>query len=302
MKTTRFEVLSPEEVERIHTASMEVLQTVGVQVDWNTARNLFRQAGAQVDDDGGPVRIPEKLVHWAVEQAPQQFRLYGSGPSRDAPLSDFCLDIGGEDVCFAGLGTPTHIIDIDTGQRRDTTMADVVRHIQLINGCQHIHNSQMDVWPNDMPMTTIHTEAIWAWAHHSRKTFRHGLLWLPAHIGHDAHDGHRGRGKRACPPPAEFLCHLFGGQPAADDPDAVGRTVDLRRLWPAAGHVARGHRRSNGASHTGRPAGPAERQHPGPRDPGPDLPAGHAGALWHRLHHRQHADWARWPWAPWRQG
>jgi trimethylamine--corrinoid protein Co-methyltransferase len=56
----------------------------------------------------------------------------------------------------------------------------VVRHIQLINGCRHIHNSQMDVWPNDIPMTTIHTEAIWAWAHHSRKPFGMGCYgYLP---------------------------------------------------------------------------------------------------------------------------
>jgi trimethylamine--corrinoid protein Co-methyltransferase len=59
-------------------------------------------------------------------------------------------------------------------------MDDVVRHIQLINGCQHIHNSQMDVWPNDIPMTTIHSEAIWTWAHHSRKPFGMGCYgYLP---------------------------------------------------------------------------------------------------------------------------
>jgi trimethylamine--corrinoid protein Co-methyltransferase len=90
------------------------------------------------------------------------------------------LEIGGENVNFAGLGTPTHIIDAGTGQRREATMADVTRHIQLINACSHIHNSQMDVWPSDIPMTTIHTEAIGAWAHHSRKPFGMGCYgYLP---------------------------------------------------------------------------------------------------------------------------
>jgi trimethylamine--corrinoid protein Co-methyltransferase len=38
----------------------------------------------------------------------------------------------------------------------------------------------MDVWPNDILMTTIHTEAIWAWAHHSRKTYGMGCYgYLP---------------------------------------------------------------------------------------------------------------------------
>jgi hypothetical protein len=31
-------------------------------------------------------------------------------------------------------------------------LADTVRHIQLINGCEHIHNCQMNVWPNDIPV------------------------------------------------------------------------------------------------------------------------------------------------------
>ncbi|MFC2023465.1 trimethylamine methyltransferase family protein [Chloroflexota bacterium] len=171
MKTARFKVLSNEEVEQIHAASMEVLSSVGVKVEWRPARDIFREAGAEVDDDGQCVRIPETLVRWAVERAPEQFTLYGP---------EFEMVVGGGGTCFAGLGTPTHIIDIDTGKRRPTTMDDVVRHIQLINACQQIHNSQMDVWPNDIPMTTIHAESIWAWAHHSRKPFGMGCYgYLP---------------------------------------------------------------------------------------------------------------------------
>jgi trimethylamine:corrinoid methyltransferase-like protein len=38
----------------------------------------------------------------------------------------------------------------------------------------------MDIWPDDIPMTTIHTEAIWAWAHHSRKPYGMGCYgYLP---------------------------------------------------------------------------------------------------------------------------
>jgi trimethylamine--corrinoid protein Co-methyltransferase len=173
MAATRFEVLSQPEIERIHDASMEVLSTTGVKVEWGPARKIFAEAGAEVDGTAKCVRIPEELVRWAVDQAPVQFKLHGADPA-------FSLDIGDDNTCFAGLGTPTHIIDMDTGERRPSTMADVVRHIQLINACQHIHNSQMDVWPNDIPMTTIHSEAIWTWAHNSRKAFGMGCYgYLP---------------------------------------------------------------------------------------------------------------------------
>jgi trimethylamine--corrinoid protein Co-methyltransferase len=169
MRTNRFEVLAPAEIEQIDAASVEILATVGVQVDYALARRIFREAGARVDDERARVFIPERLVRWAVEQAPRSFFLHGSD-------GQFSLEIGGDGVTFAGLGTPTHLIDPETGQRRGVTLADMVRHIQLINGCQQIHNCQMDIWPEDIPMTTIHTEAIWAWAHHSHKPFGMGCF------------------------------------------------------------------------------------------------------------------------------
>jgi trimethylamine--corrinoid protein Co-methyltransferase len=170
---TQFEVLSKAEIETIHAASMEVLQSVGIKVDYAVARDLFRQAGARVDDETQAVRIPEALVRRALESAPKQFKLYGSDGELELP-------IGGEAVQFAALGTPTAVLDLESGAHRPSTMADLLNHIKLIDGCEHIHCSQMDVWPNDLPMTTIHSEAISAWAHHSRKSFGLGCYgYLP---------------------------------------------------------------------------------------------------------------------------
>lgn len=173
MKTAHFEVLNQDEVERIHAASMDILAEVGIRVDYQTARNIFRDAGAQVDKDTSIVRLPEELVMNSIKQAPESFNLFGADP-------EFSLEIGKGKINFAALGTPTSILDLDAGHRRPTTLADTVRHIQLINGCEHIHNSQMDIWPNDIPMTTIHAESIWAWAHHSHKSFGMGCYgYLP---------------------------------------------------------------------------------------------------------------------------
>jgi trimethylamine--corrinoid protein Co-methyltransferase len=175
MKTSRFEVLSQEEVERIHAASMEILAEVGIKVHYKKARELFREAGAEVDDTTLVVKLPERLVSWAVSQAPKQFTLYGID-------GEFRLEIGMDqpEPVFAGLGTPTRMLDLDNGKIRPTTAQDMLDHIILIDACSHIHNSQMDIWPNDIPMTTIHAEAIWAWAHNSRKPYGMGCYgYLP---------------------------------------------------------------------------------------------------------------------------
>jgi trimethylamine--corrinoid protein Co-methyltransferase len=175
MKTARFEVLSQAEVERIHAASMEILAEVGIKVNYGKARDIFREAGAEVDEETLAVKLPEKLVRWALDQAPKQFSLFGID-------AGFRLDIGPDQATpiFAGLGTPTRIIDLESGAVRSALQKDVLDHIILIDACQHIHNSQMDIWPDDIPMTTIHTEAIWAWAHHSRKPYGMGCYgYLP---------------------------------------------------------------------------------------------------------------------------
>jgi trimethylamine--corrinoid protein Co-methyltransferase len=81
---------------------------------------------------------------------------------------------------FAGLGTPTHILDTETGVRRETTFQDFLRHLRLVNGFENIHSCQLDIWPNDIPMTTIHSESIRAWAGSSDKPFGMGCYgYLP---------------------------------------------------------------------------------------------------------------------------
>jgi len=116
MKSNRFEVLSQEEVKKIHSSSMDILADVGIQVSYSPARELFRKAGAIVEDDSQAVKITEDLIQWALEQAPDQFWLYGNDV-------DFRLKIGGdqESPVFAGLGAPTRIIDLSTDEARLVT-------------------------------------------------------------------------------------------------------------------------------------------------------------------------------------
>jgi trimethylamine--corrinoid protein Co-methyltransferase len=164
MKTHPFEVLSPEEIQDIHAASLEILATVGIKVDYAVARQIFTRAGASVDETTLAVRIPAEVLMQAIASAPKKFQLYGAD-------GRFSVEIGGGEPVFAALGTPTSSLDLETGEHRPSTLQDLIHHIQLIDSSRNIHCMQMDVWPNDVPMTTIHSEAIWAWAHHSQKPF-----------------------------------------------------------------------------------------------------------------------------------
>lgn len=164
MKPANWSVLDSSEVQAIDAASKEILETIGFQVDLKKARQLFQEAGAQVDESTHVVRVPEKLVQQALASAPRQFTVFGNDPSVQ-------IHLGAGQIYFAGIGTPTKYIDTDSGKLRPALLEDLKRHLILVDESQYICQTMMDIWPSDIPMTTIHTEAILAWAQNCRKSF-----------------------------------------------------------------------------------------------------------------------------------
>jgi len=70
----RLQLLTPEQIERVHRDSLRVLATTGVRVDSPRARALFARALGEPED--GRVRIPPDLVEWALRCAPSAVEVY----------------------------------------------------------------------------------------------------------------------------------------------------------------------------------------------------------------------------------
>jgi len=69
-------VLHPEQIERIHRSSLQILSSVGVRVDSERARETFARAVGPSSIEGDRVRIPRDLVEWALEVAPPTVDVY----------------------------------------------------------------------------------------------------------------------------------------------------------------------------------------------------------------------------------
>ncbi|HQB29488.1 MAG TPA: trimethylamine methyltransferase family protein, partial [Syntrophales bacterium] len=54
----QYKPLTGNDVEKIHRTVLKVFEDVGVEVRLEEARNLFRKAGAVVDEEKCVVRIP----------------------------------------------------------------------------------------------------------------------------------------------------------------------------------------------------------------------------------------------------
>ncbi len=117
------EALSPEQLELVHDASMRLLEEQGIELLSPEARALFREAGAEVDEDSGMVRGPRELFLEALAHAPETFVLTPRNPDR-------AITIGGNHINFGFVSGPPNIHDCING-RRSGNMADYCRLISL---------------------------------------------------------------------------------------------------------------------------------------------------------------------------
>lgn len=87
----RLSVLTPEDIGRVHEASLEILARVGLRVDSPSALDTLRRAGAHIVD-GSRCRLPAGMVADALAAAPAGFPVFdrlgaeafqcGAGPAR----------------------------------------------------------------------------------------------------------------------------------------------------------------------------------------------------------------------------
>ena len=86
-----FSRLSETQCERLHWASLEILERVGVRLYLREALDIFKKAGADISDDN-LVRLPSGMVEKALTTAPQAHRIVrslrkpGCTPGRGAQL------------------------------------------------------------------------------------------------------------------------------------------------------------------------------------------------------------------------
>lgn len=113
-----FNVLTSGQVKEIQSATLTILENVGVHFPSERALKVFSEHGAEVDPDTQIVRFPADLVFEAMSHAPRVYTLSGR-----AAGTDLLLD--GSASYFSTDGSGTETIDITTGVQRQSTKADV---------------------------------------------------------------------------------------------------------------------------------------------------------------------------------
>jgi len=135
--------LDAEGVKRIADAALEVLEKSGMAVYSQTARDAFQAAGAHVDGESRLVRLPRALVEDAIASNPSSITLFSRDGEHDVVLEK-------NRVYYATGGTAIYVLDPDTGQRRPSTVEDVILNARMVDALEHVHAFTINVFPNEI--------------------------------------------------------------------------------------------------------------------------------------------------------
>jgi trimethylamine---corrinoid protein Co-methyltransferase len=145
------EVVSLDQLEAIHQASLRLLAEVGMEVWHEESRLILRQAGADVDESNRRVRCDPGMIEAAVAKAPQSFVIH----ARDAGKS---IEVGAEHLVFSAVGGPAFANDLDRG-RRAGSYADMCDYIKLVQSLNVIHQEGGGpIEPTDLPSESRHLD------------------------------------------------------------------------------------------------------------------------------------------------
>src|SRR4030042_6315142 len=151
------DILTPEEIQRIHTATLDIIETTGVRFPSKRALDIWEANGAQVDRSTSIVRVPGQIIEDALKLAPPKYILAARNPDQDLPLD-------GNHVFLGTDGCGVEVLDINTGKRRISAWQDVADIARVGDALEEIAFHWVAVSAQDFPVNTrgLHElRAIW---------------------------------------------------------------------------------------------------------------------------------------------
>lgn len=138
----RIKVLSEADLERVHDATLKVLDQVGVLFEDPEAQRILKESGARVD--GEVVRFPTELVEESIKTAPEEVILR----ARDTKKS---IQLGGNRVLFTNGFGATEILDAEKKEYRKATVRDLRNLTVICDFLDSIDYCLYQVFPQDIP-------------------------------------------------------------------------------------------------------------------------------------------------------
>lgn len=153
----RLEILSKQDVQRMHTATLDIIENVGVRFPSKRALDIWQAHGAAVDRDKQIIKAPGHLIEEALKKCPPVYPLAARDPQQNLPLD-------GNHVYVGTDGCGVQIIDLHTGDLRTTGVQDVADIARVSDALEQVAFHWVPVSAQDRPPQTrsLHElRAVW---------------------------------------------------------------------------------------------------------------------------------------------
>ena len=137
-------ILSPEDVRQIHSATLDIIESVGVKFPSQKAMSIWEEHGAFVDKNTSVVKVPGHIIEESLKKAPPTYILSARNPAQDLPLDGNHVYVGTD-----GCGVET--VDIENGERRRSCLKDVEDVARVANYLEQIAFNWVPVSAQDYP-------------------------------------------------------------------------------------------------------------------------------------------------------
>ena len=153
----KLEILTTEEVRKIHEATLWIIEHVGVRFPSKRALEIWEAHGATVDREKKIVRAKGDLIEEALTKCPPTYSLAARDPQQDLPLD-------GNHVYLGTDGCGVEVIDLETAQKRTSCLRDVQEIARVADATPEVAFHWVPVSAQDMPVEArglYEIKAVW---------------------------------------------------------------------------------------------------------------------------------------------
>ena len=165
----QYRPLTDSDIRKMHQAVVRIMSEIGIKVANRKAFELFKSKGVKTDEEKQLVFINEGFLEDCIDAAPSELILYGRGNP------DYNIVVGGKRVHFGSGGTALNILDLETGEKRHSTLEDVQNVSKLLDYLDNAHFQVIPVYPNDLPIEKVDINRFFAAINNTNKHCQGGV-------------------------------------------------------------------------------------------------------------------------------
>jgi len=156
------EPMTPDQIQKIDSASMDILENIGVIFRDDIALADWKKVGAKVDGDR--VYLDRGLIRELIKTIPSTFTYNARNPANNLPF-------GQDQMIFVPMTGAPYLRDLDD-VRRNPTLDDLANFHKLSHMLPAMHSTAHHiVEPMDHPISHRHLAITYSSMKHSDKTF-----------------------------------------------------------------------------------------------------------------------------------